>query len=388
MEESHNPNSWSELPTDLLISLLEHLSFTDFLRAKSVCRSWYSASRQCMPKNNHTPWLLLFSENNNNNGCCTLFNPEEKNKLYKTQDLDLERPSLFCLKTSGSWLLMQNRFNNLYVVNLFTKERINLPPVESQVGTTKLERGAVDFFRITLPDGSKPVKSMRIRSPVFWIDEKTKDYVVAWGLGPCCVVYSKKGDNSWLQIPEALDCFDMVYKDHKLYFLSESRDFIIFDFSGEAPQQCFWVRCVYVERFYTSGPRRPHPSNKKRLSSTKLVVTVSGDVLKVETFVRSLSRIWSFRIFKVCSSGLFERVKSLGDEAMLLELGITVVANNNEGISRNSIYFRGCYNDNTCDISLFNLETRKMEKLHKLDCSSDKLSANRWFLPSFTQGMA
>ncbi|KAH0937083.1 probable F-box protein At4g22165 [Brassica rapa] len=391
MEESHNPNSherlksWSELPSDLLYSLLERLSFTDFRRAKSVCRSWYSASRQCVPKNNHIPWLLLFPEDNNS--CCTLFNPAEKDKLYRTHDLDLVLPRIFCLKTCGSWLLMRNRSSNLYLVNLFTKERINLPPVESQVGTTKLERTVVGF-RITCPDGSKPGKPMHIRSPVVWIDEKTKDYLVSWGLGTCCVVYSKKGDNSWTQIPEALDCCDMVYKDHKLYFFSYSRDLRIYDFSGEAPREIFWCRCVYVERFAYDGggPRRPHVTNRKRLVVTKLVVTVTGDVLKVETYLIPKSRIWSFRLFKVCSSGDFKRVHSLGDESMLLALGITVLANNYEGIRRNSIYFNASHNI-TSDIFLFNLETRKMEQLHKFDCSSDQLSGNRWFLPSFTQAV-
>ncbi|KAJ4910651.1 putative F-box protein [Raphanus sativus] len=388
MEESHERlKSWSELPSDLLNSLLERLSFADFLRAKSVCWSWYSASRQCVPKNNHIPWLLLFPEDNSNSSC-TLFNPEEKDKLYRTQDLDLELPRRFCLKSCGSWLLMQNRLHNLYVVNLFTKERINLPPVESQDGTTKLEP-AVFGFRITLPDGSKAAKPMHIRSPVFWIDDKTKDYVVSWGLGTCCVVYSKKGYNSWTQIPEALDCCDMVYKDHKLYFLSYFRDLRIYDFSGEIPQQSFCCTCAYVERFVSNGPRRPRqPSDRRILWATKLVVTVTGDVLKVETILRPVSRIWSFRLFKICSLGLFKRVRSLGEEAMLLDLGITVLANNSEGICRNSIYFNGSHNSNSSDIFLFNLETRKMEQLHKFDLSSDQLSGNRWFLPSFTQAMA
>ncbi|KAF8069803.1 hypothetical protein N665_1131s0003 [Sinapis alba] len=393
--KTHNPNnsherlkSWSELPSDLLNLLLERLSFTDFRQAKSVCWSWYSASRQCVPKNNHIPWLLLFPEDNNSSSC-TLFNPEEKDKkLYKTQDLDLELPRIFCLKTCGSWLLMRNRLNNLYLVNLFTKERINLPHAESQVGTTKVERVVVGF-RITLPNGSGSGKPMHIRSPVFWIDDKTKDYVVSWGLGTCCVVYSKKGDTSWTQIPEALDCCDMVYKDHKLYFLSYSRGLMIFDFSGEVPQQSFWCRRVYVENIFVRSPRRPHPADRRRLWATKLVVTVTGDVLKVETFLKPESKIWSFRLFKVCSLGLFKRVYSLGNEAMLLDLGITVLANNNEeGIRRNSIYFRGSHNNKTSDIFLFNLETRKMEQLHKLDCSSDQLPGSRWFLPTFTQSMA
>ncbi|CAH8350020.1 unnamed protein product [Eruca vesicaria subsp. sativa] len=90
-----------------------------------------------------------------------------------------------------------------------------------------------------------------------------------------------------------------------------------------------------------------------------------------------------FRLYKVYSLGLFkkhEEVHSLGDEAMLLDLGITVLANDNDGIRRNSIYFSGSKKANS--ISLFNLETRKKEKLHRFDCSSVQLSSKRWFLPS------
>ncbi|KAG2311726.1 hypothetical protein Bca52824_023283 [Brassica carinata] len=250
---------------------------------------------------------------------------------------------------------MRNRLHNLYAVNLFTKERIDLPPVESQVGTTKLEQVVVGF-RIKRPNGSKPAKPMHIRSHVFWIDEETIDYIVLRGLGTCCVVYSKKGDNSWTQIPEALDCCDMIYKDHKLYFLSYSRDLRIFDFSGEVLQQSFWCRCVYVKIFVSGGPRRPQPSDRRRLCATKLVVAVTGDVLKVETFLRFVSRIWSFHLYKVCSLGLFKRVYSLGDESMLLDLGITVLANNYDGIYRNSIYFNG--SDNISQVISFSSISR------------------------------
>ncbi|KAF3494870.1 hypothetical protein DY000_02054259 [Brassica cretica] len=203
--------SWSDLPFYLLNLVFESLSFADFQRAKSVCSSWRSSSRQCVPKN-HIPWVLRFPQNNENSSCM-LSNSEEKDKLYKTQDLGLEFAKSSCMKTYGSWLLMQNLQSNLFIVNLFTGERINLPPVKSQFGMTK------------------------IQSPVFWIDEKTKDHVVSWARSKKCVVYSKTGDNSWNKIPKTSGCLDMVYKDHKLYFSSYSNNVKIFDFSGEVHQQ-------------------------------------------------------------------------------------------------------------------------------------------------------
>ncbi|KAJ4899783.1 putative F-box protein [Raphanus sativus] len=267
--------SWSDLPLDLLNLVFERLSFADFQRAKSVCSSWLSFSRQCVPKN-HVPWVLLFPQNNQTNSCM-LFNPEEKDKLYKTQlDLGLEFANSSCMKTYGSWLLMQNLQQNLYIVNLFTHEMINLPPVESQLGMTKVERLLDGEFRIT--SNNRLYNLMSVRCPVFWIDEKTKDHVVSWVLSNFCVVYSKTGDNSWNQIPLTLSCLDMVYKDHKLYLLSYSEKLNIFDFSGEIPQQIVVKDTVPPRVFY-------RPSNHlgfkwMSIVATSIVVTVKGDVLK------------------------------------------------------------------------------------------------------------
>lgn len=42
MEKNQNPNTWSDLPLDLLNLVFKRLSFANFRRAKSVCSSWYS----------------------------------------------------------------------------------------------------------------------------------------------------------------------------------------------------------------------------------------------------------------------------------------------------------------------------------------------------------
>uniref|UniRef100_A0A0D3A539 KIB1-4 beta-propeller domain-containing protein n=1 Tax=Brassica oleracea var. oleracea TaxID=109376 RepID=A0A0D3A539_BRAOL len=182
---------------------------------------------------------LIDDENNNNNYPCTLFNPEERDKRYKTQDLGLEFAKSFCISTYGSWLLMRHPLRSLYVVNLFTNERINLPSVESQLGMVKVERTLDGYELRTTSPNEKVYKGISIRTPVFWIDERTNDYVVIWGLRDLCVVYSKKRDTSWTQLPKTAGCVDVVYKESKLYFLGLSGCFLIFDLSGETPQQIF-----------------------------------------------------------------------------------------------------------------------------------------------------
>ncbi|CAH2078288.1 unnamed protein product [Thlaspi arvense] len=412
MEEKHNSksrkrlgrrredtlSSWSDLPLDLVNLVLERLGFADFQRAKSVCSSWYSASRQRLSKNNHIPWLILFPKENNYllwskkgkknyDTCCRLFYPKEKDKLYRTKDLGLEFSRSVCMKTYGSWLLMRDPLNNLYIVNLSTQERINLPPTESQLGKTKMERTrwcvAADMRKKDIVDGvwfridGHEYKGISITCPLFWIDEKTKDHVVIWGLASKCVVYSKKGDTSWTQIPKTSGCCNMVYNDHKLYFLSNSNRFKIFDFSGEIPRQTF-QRGYNKDEYPRIGP----------IISTKLVVTVRGEVLKVVKKQKRgcgcFSTCWSFRVSKVFSSGFLKKhelVHSLGDESLLWDQGITVLANDTGGFIRNSIYFSDCNGIN--NIFLYNLETEKTEQLHTFGSSSVQYSRARWFLPSF-----
>ncbi|CAH2078287.1 unnamed protein product [Thlaspi arvense] len=380
-----NPNSherlksWSDLPLDLLNSVFERLSFVNFQRAKSVCTSWHFASRQCVPKSKQIHWLILFPEDNDNSShyhSCRLFNLEEKDKLYKTQDLGLEFARSDCIATYGSWLLMRDPLCNLFIVNLFTLERISLPPTESQTGMiTKLERTLDGRFRVTSHDGKEyTFKDINMRCPAFWVDEKTKDYVVFWGLRDLCVVYSKRGDTLWNQIPETSGCCHVVYKDSKLYMVSLYYGYvIIFDFSGEIPQRKLHRSVAFVSSRF--GNLRD-----------SLLVTVTGDLLTVERTWRRRSSTWYFRVIKICSSGFDmkpQRIKSLRDETMLLDQGITVLADDNDGFIRNSMYYSFTSGENTKGMFLFNLETGKTEPVHTFDCSSVHFSRARWFLPSF-----
>jgi len=72
--------------------------------------------------------------------------------------------------------------------------------------------------------------------------------------------------------------------------------------------------------------------------------------------LRHWSRIQSFNVYKFYSSGTFldkyELADSLGDEAMLLDLGITVLANEVEGLHRNTIYFSDSHDTTTKDLFL------------------------------------
>ncbi|CAN8275390.1 unnamed protein product [Cochlearia groenlandica] len=212
---------WSKLPLDLLHMVLERLSFADFHRAKSVCSSWLYASKQTSPTD-QTPWLiraypLLINFMNFSVGDGLIFpekgktyfflcNPEKNNKMYIVRDLGANFTNSYCLATYGSWLFMRDPQYNLYIMNLFTRERINLPSVESEIGMVEIKRTINDMFRVSGVTSSETnfeyhENRIIMDSPLFWIDEKTKNYVVIWKFQyiHMLLVYSKKGDIFWKQ---------------------------------------------------------------------------------------------------------------------------------------------------------------------------------------------
>ncbi|KAG2239761.1 hypothetical protein Bca52824_091458 [Brassica carinata] len=328
------PRCWSELPLDLMQLIFE---------AKSVCSSWLSGSRQSKP-NNKIPWMILFPEEKN---YCLLFNPEDREeKLYKTQHLGDDSADSLCLATCRSWLLMDpsyaNREDPVYILNLLTRERINLP----------LSSDA------------------RLFSAILWIDDKTKDYLVIWFISRKVITQH------------------MVFKDHKLYCLTND-ELRIFDFSGEFPLQVSRVSIgggrvqPEILSCWMRLPGIPWHVQEAR-ERNNLVVNVRGDVLIVKSENPSMSETWNFEIFKMDSSKRLEEIVSLGDEAIILDLGITVLAKDQEGVTSNSIYFTGGeIHWYYTEIFVFNLDTRKIEQLPPLVSSSVSFSRARWFLPSF-----
>ncbi|KAG7580309.1 hypothetical protein ISN44_As08g001190 [Arabidopsis suecica] len=329
--------NWSELCPDLLRGIFKRLSFTALNRAKSVCSWWYSASRGCVPNQNQIPWLILFpheEESNKNSSSCVLFVPEDQDKVYTSKNLGVDFAQSRCLTTCGSWLLMLNllRDVDVYILNPLTGERIDLPDID------------IPYAR----------NYLRYNRACFRIDNKTKDYLVVM---LCCRVFTKKGYNKWQKFPH-LDCYeDFVYdhKHQKLYIRHANCLVNIWDLSGDNP----------------------------RKDGTRTAVTVSGEFFMVSSIVQGC-KTWHFHIYKKNQvDGKLVKVDSLGDEALIYDMGITVAANGIPGIKKNSIYFSGLDHDihNRDHILVFDLTTRKIEPLPQCVFSSIRFSDARWFFP-------
>lgn len=381
---------WSELPRDLLHSVLQRLSFTDLRRAKSVCSAWLSASRQCTPKS-QVPWLILFPAEDYNGGC-KLFNPAEKDKMYTSQQ-DLGGVGSVCVATHEYWLLMRNPRFDLYIVNLLTGQRINLPPPESQRGKTNLERIGADKFRAEQFYVSSYIRGdtigFEIKSPRLWVDEGGKDYFVVFSLRPFCfhssfatqyTLICKRGDHSWTRIPDCSPCRDMVYSHPKLYVYRYDA-IQIFDFSSSSsrdPPEPHVYEASFSSNIFETVPLTIDCTEKKNI-----VLSVTGLVLMVVSVMSRCRQNWSFGIYKKSSRWTgWDKVKSLGDEAMLLDLGITVPAKDIQGVNADCIYFSGGEDGN--DVFIFDIRT---EKIHEsvVSLSLHQYSRSRWFFPGFSR---
>ncbi|EFH47864.1 hypothetical protein ARALYDRAFT_488248 [Arabidopsis lyrata subsp. lyrata] len=271
-----------ELPEDLIRLVLGRLRFSDFHRARAVCSAWYRVWGECLSKPNQVPWLILFPDPAQTRRSCMLYNPQEEENVYTIQDLGVDP----CLASCGTWLLIK-------------AEMIGYPATDKAV---------------------------------VWIDEKTKDYVVAcsWGAHRH-TAFCKKGDCEWRQIPPLLG-FSYI---------------LVLSFRFR------------LGNLWRHGSFLPDYIDWK----TNIVITISGDILMVASVLKRSDLSWHFR-------------------AVILDLGITVQASSDiQGITRNSIYFSGLQSSQK-DVFVFNLSSQKIQRFSASSISSRPFFNARWLFPT------
>ncbi|WZZ21889.1 hypothetical protein YC2023_123276 [Brassica napus] len=299
---------------------------------------------------------------------------KEKWERQRLGDLLEDFPGCRVLANSGNWCLVLDSGSNLFIVDVFSKETIHLPSLESIRSTTCPIKRVGDVVRGLL-----------------WVDKGGKDYVVVWFFdreyNHDCLSFCKKGDTHYTDIP----LFDrdahwyrglseMVLRGYTLYITTSRRFVRVLDLSGGH------------EQGYSSFKEttRPFPMLSCYEScDSSIAVTTSGEVLLVES--DPWNRTW-FRVYKKdpdiedpdssCHTVL--EVDSLGGEALLLDLGFTVPADDALGIEPDSIYFTRHYRPSQwkgrdLDICVYNLATKSFKRFSDLDVMN--LMDARWFLP-------
>ncbi|KAF3604086.1 hypothetical protein F2Q69_00039255 [Brassica cretica] len=356
---------------DLVILVMERLSFVDFHRARCVSSVWYSASKSCRMRQAN-PWLVLFPADvlhlplESIDDSCKLFDPID-NKSYTVRDLGSDILRTSCLASYNSWFLMLDRKTRFYLLNMLTRERIHLPSLDSMESTEAFHYKD----NVTLLS-----TCYGIGAAVLWVDERNKDYFVVWAFDRS-LAYHKKGDDGWRVFRSSTNqrCVDMVFIESKLYVLIEDGSITSFDFScGDSPMEF--------------ASFTPSPECYDSFDFDHLAVTLSGQVLAI-----SRERRHSLNIYKMDpKSSKWSIIKSLGDEALLLDQQITVPAK--DGVSKNCVYYnndrfgRGnnySLGEDDNGICVVNIHTKNEVQLFNHLTASSPLPFKdaRWFVPTF-----
>ncbi|KAL9816997.1 hypothetical protein AtNW77_Chr4g0284061 [Arabidopsis thaliana] len=252
---------------------------------------------------------MLFPEDG-----CVLYNPEEDNRLYNTKrDFSKTRfPT-----NSGNLFLTLDAESNLYIIDLFSEKRINLPPLDSVKGFYNLKRiGDKEFEeKFTRPSfGYNNQNVVNLRGLLSVDEDNQEKYTVLRGIS------------------------DMVLRGDILYVYTTQSYIRVLDLAGQEGYNEFVSNTDLLPPRYLAS----HSSSDDKIYSShrNIAVTTSREVLLVDSIVYE-SRI-GFRLYKkvpnpnpdelLYTPYVSVEVYSLGDEALLLDLGITVPADNTLGI--------------------------------------------------------
>ncbi|CAN6969565.1 unnamed protein product [Brassica oleracea var. botrytis] len=363
---------WSNLCLDVMQMVLEKLSATDFNRAKAVCSGWLSASRQSVRKQNQTPWLILFPYERSYGYSCRMLNPGEKGLVYRSRNLGVEFTQSRCMATCGSWLLMylvRGGRPKLYILNPLSRDRINLPPLESSKSDIifSAKRFCIGDQQPRRESALTDLSSEWEKS-VLWVEERSKNYLVVWSHNLRFSFKRKEPSVSCKFHVRIIGLTDFVCKGLMLYMYIRLSFIEIYDFSGDSP-----VALTHPPYPFYRRPRFLSPFIINRIA-----VTTSGEALLVTIYnIHKTSR--SFYVYKMNhATNKWDEMASLGDQALIVDLGITVSAKDVQGFKSNSIYFSGV-GFGTDHIFIYSLATRKVEPFM---ASTNKFFDARWFIPN------
>lgn len=127
VDGNHN-RDWENLPMELLTQILQHLYLDDVKSFHKVCKTWDSLED---PKDHDplafpvVPSQWLVHKDTNASTMLKFFHPVYGHGPHCIDIPELSRASL--IHSHNGWLLFFRRFREIFFVNPFTNERVNLP---------------------------------------------------------------------------------------------------------------------------------------------------------------------------------------------------------------------------------------------------------------------
>ncbi|KAF7003357.1 hypothetical protein CFC21_018678 [Triticum aestivum] len=150
---------WSDLPTDLLASIVQLLELPGALAFASVCTSWRAAAGDI--PHPRTPWLMSWDPDSHPAGgrSCSAVTCKLRNLLDVDRVHSLTFPAgtfVTCCGASNGWLVVVDELCNLSLHNPFTSITIPLPPVTDFPCVTAVvhdDQGKIKGYRLSRSSG-------------------------------------------------------------------------------------------------------------------------------------------------------------------------------------------------------------------------------------------
>ncbi|CAL5015434.1 unnamed protein product [Urochloa decumbens] len=365
--------SWSDLPIDILLSILQCLELPQALAFASVCTAWRVAATTAGVPGSCTPCIMSWGNHLEEMQLHRRYSSAVTCKLYHPADVDksygVSFPKgcfLVCCGASHGWLILANDISNLVLCNPVTMAMIPLPPVTD---FTDVKAVCGGYHRGTYFYEAKRLAIWFYQKAVLSCSpSKDGAYVVmVIHNDSACISFVKAGQSKW-QVASTLSCSDR------------------------------YLDCAYHKgRFYTvtlkgmvekwnldgaNGPTREvvviaRPLPVECILARHLVSTPWGDLLQVRAkpAVEYPDGI-AFKIYKVDPDGCnVVQENVLGDHALFLGLNHSACLHtkNLPGIRRHCIYFSAPVITHAFDFLLqlrvwggartYDLERRRFERV-------------------------
>ncbi|PON95543.1 F-box domain containing protein [Trema orientale] len=226
---TRSPN-WSSLDTDLLLLILDNLSFNDILRFKDVCSSWNFAAKSRYLLVSSPPWLMLpasrdskprgeYHHHHDQGGraaattSCQFFSLARKETHESCDDF----AENLCVGSSRGWLVILDNRASPLLLNHFSRQKIALPPLKTlNPEIPGWEKG--DYF---------------VQKSNTWV-------VIIHGSVSENLAYCNVRDESWRGLNgDHLSYCDILSHEGRLYALSSSSAVEVWDFD-QGNSDCYY----------------------------------------------------------------------------------------------------------------------------------------------------
>ncbi|KAF7082799.1 hypothetical protein CFC21_086650 [Triticum aestivum] len=158
MAGSYAMSNWSDLPTDLLLIILQRLQLRESLAFASVCASWRGAAAAAGVPSSCRTWLMSWThlveeESQPKINCSLTMTCKLRHLLDVNKSYDVDFPKdcfVACAGASHGWLVLVNHLSNLLLFNPITSDMVPLPPINdfSFVEAVYDEQGNIEGYRL------------------------------------------------------------------------------------------------------------------------------------------------------------------------------------------------------------------------------------------------